>query len=170
VARRGNIFYILQMKVCLDNCRYLSLMPLCSFLCLLISCASFNAKAPEGFAKYSENESDKFKAISSDGVLYRVSAHEQKAEASMDFWKEAFLLKMKNASYKLEDSINVSISGKAVMGYIFSFANNVGSDLYLVAAVPNGNKMLVVEATAEREKFNARKADILKAINEIELL
>ncbi|MDR0518057.1 MAG: hypothetical protein LBH25_13550 [Fibromonadaceae bacterium] len=157
------------MKVCLDNCRYLSLMLWCFFLCFLISCASFNAKSPEGFAAYRENGSDKFKAISSDGVLYRVSAYEQKAEASMDFWKEAFLLNMKNTNYKQEDSLNVSISGKAAMGYIFSFANNLGSDLYLVAAVPNGNKMLVVEATAEREKFNARKADILKAIGEIEL-
>jgi hypothetical protein len=157
------------MKVCLDNCRYLSLILWCSFLCFLFSCASFNAKTPKGFAEYSENESDKFKAISSDGVLYRVSAYEQKSEASMDFWKEAFLLKMKNASYKQEDSLNVNISSKTAMGYIFSFANNVGSDLYLVAAVPNGNKMIVVEASAEREKFNARKADILKAISEIEL-
>jgi hypothetical protein len=137
-------------------------------LCVLISCASFKANAPENFAAY-KSENTKFKAISSDGVLYRVSVYEQKSEASIDFWKEAFLLKMKNTSYKQEDSLNVSISGKAAMGYIFSFANNVGSDLYLVAAVQNGNEMLVVEAAAEREKFNAHKAAILKAIGEIEL-
>jgi len=101
--------------------------------------------------------------------LYRVSAYKQKSEASMDFWKEAFSLNMRNLNYKQEDSLNVSISGKAAMGYIFSFANSTGQDLYLVAAVPNGNKMLVVEASAEREKFNARKADILKAIGEIKL-
>jgi hypothetical protein len=139
-----------------------------------ISCASFNAKAPENFAAFCESDGDKFKAISSDGVLYRVSAYEQESEASMDFWKEAFLLKMKNANYKQEDSLNISIGGRAAMGYIFSFANSTGQDLYLVAAVPKVNKvfaseMLVVEASAEREKFNARKADILKAIGEIEL-
>ena len=134
-----------------------------------ISCAPFIAKAPENFATYNENEGDTFRAISSDGVLYRVSAYEQKSEASMDFWREAFLLNMKNLNYKQEDSLNVSISGKAAMGYIFSFANSTGQDLYLVAAVPNGSKMLVVEASAEKEKFNARKANILKAIGEIEL-
>jgi len=135
---------------------------------LLFSCASFNAKEPKNFAPY-ETESDKFKAISSDGVLYRVSAYEQKSEASMDFWKEAFLLKMKNSNYKQEDSLSISIGGKAAMGYIFSFANSTGQDLYLVAAVPNGSKMVVVEASAERGKFNTRKADILSAIGEIEL-
>jgi hypothetical protein len=134
-----------------------------------ISCAPFIAKAPENFAAYNENEGDTFRAISSDGVLYRVSAYKQKSEASMDFWKDAFSLNMRNLNYKQEDSLNISISGKAAMGYIFSFANSTGQDLYLVAAVPNGNKMLVVEASAEREKFNARKADILKAIGEIEL-
>jgi len=134
-----------------------------------ISCAPFIAKAPENFATYNENEGDTFRAISSDGVLYRVSAYEQKSEASMDFWREAFLLNMKNLNYKQEDSLNVSIGGKAAMGYIFSFANSTGQDLYLVVAVQNGNKMLVVEASAEKEKFNARKTDILKAIGEIEL-
>jgi hypothetical protein len=151
------------MPQILNILKILSIM----LIMVLSSCAPFNAKVPENFAEYSESESNKFKAISSDGVLYRVSAYEQKSEASIDFWREAFLLKMKNSNYKQEDSLNVSIGGKAAIGYIFSFANNVGSDLYLVAAVPSGNKMLVVEASAEREKFNARKSDILKAIGEI---
>ncbi|MDR2555878.1 MAG: hypothetical protein LBC64_10690 [Fibromonadaceae bacterium] len=134
-----------------------------------ISCASFIAKAPENFAAYNENEGDTFRAISSDGVLYRVSAYKQKSEASMDFWREAFLLNMKNLNYKQEDSLNVSISGKATMGYIFSFANSTGQDLYLVVAVPNGNKMLVVEATGETSKFENRKKDILDAIANIKV-
>jgi hypothetical protein len=134
-----------------------------------ISCASFNAKAPENFAAFCESKGDKFKAISSDGVLYRVSAYEQEAEASMDFWKEAFLLKMKNANYKQEDSLNISIGGKAAMGYIFSFANSTGQDLYLVAAVQSKEKMLVVEATGESAKFENRKKDILNAIGNIKV-
>jgi hypothetical protein len=156
--------------------RYLKILKILGILIIVvqaISCASFSAKAPENFAAY-ESESDKFKAISSDGVLYRISVYEQKSEASMDFWKEAFLLNMKNANYKQEDSLNVNIGGKAAMGYLFSYANSARQDLYLVAAVPIINKiftneMLVVEASAEREKFNARKAYILKAIGEIEL-
>ncbi len=135
----------------------------------LFSCASFKAKAPENFAEYSDSPSDKFRAISSDGVLYRVSEYEQKAEASMDFWREAFLLRMKNANYKQEDSLNVSIGGKAAIGYIFSFANNTGYDLYLVAAVQSKEKMFVVEATGESTKFETRKKDILNAIGNIDI-
>jgi hypothetical protein len=133
----------------------------------IISCAAFNATAPNNFATYGDNNGEKFKAISPDGVFYRVSAYEQKSEATVDFWRDAFLLKMKNSNYKQEDSLNVSIGGKAAIGYIFSFANTVGSDLYLVAAVPAKGKMIVVEAAAESEKFNARKNDILEAIGKI---
>ncbi len=136
-------------------------------LLILISCASFKAAAPENFAEYSDSPSDKFKAVSSDGILYRVSEYEQKAEASIDFWREAFLLKMKNANYKQEDSINVSIGGKAAIGYVFSFANSTGSDLYLVAAVQSDKKMFVVEAAGESAKFENRKKDILDAIDKI---
>ncbi len=132
------------------------------------SCASFKAKEPQNFAAY-ESESNKFKAISSDGVLYRVSAYEQKSEASMDFWKEAFLLKMKNSNYKQEDSLNINIGGKAAIGYIFSFANSTGQDLYLVAAVQSKEKMFVVEATGSVAKFENRKKDILDAINSINI-
>jgi len=135
----------------------------------LFSCASFKAKAPENFAEYSDTASDEFKAVSSDGILYRVSEYEQKAEASMDFWREAFLLKMKNANYKQEDSLSINIGGKAAIGYIFSFANNAGTDLYLVAAVQSKEKMFVVEAAGESAKFESRKKDILDAIGNIDI-
>jgi len=138
------------------------------FALFIFSCASFNAKEPKNFAAY-ESESNKFKAISSDGVLYRVSAYEQKSEASMDFWKEAFLLKMKNSNYKQEDSLNITIDGKAAIGYIFSFANSTGHDLYLVAAVQSKEKMFVVEASGESAKFENRKKDILDAIASINI-
>ena len=133
----------------------------------LFSCASFKAQTPENFAEYSDSPSGKFKAVSSDGVLYRVSEYKQKAEASMDFWREAFLLKMKNTNYKQEDSLSVSIGGKAAIGYVFSFANSTGSDLYLVAAVQSDKKVFVVEAAGERAKFENRKKDILDAIGKI---
>jgi len=135
---------------------------------LLFSCASFKAKEPKNFAAY-ESESDKFKAISADGVLYRVSAYEQKSEASMDFWREAFLLKMRNSNYKQEDSLNINIGGKAAIGYIFSFANSTGHDLYLVAAVQSKEKMFVVEASGESAKFENRRKDILDAIGSIKV-
>jgi hypothetical protein len=147
----------------------LRILAIFAIAALAVSCASFSASAPNNFAAYSDNNGKKFKAISPDGVLYRVSAYEQKSEASLDFWKDAFLLKMKNSNYKQEDSLNIRINGIAAIGYIFSFANNVGSDLYLVAAVPAKGEFIVVEAAAESEKFNARKNDILEAIGKIKV-
>jgi len=148
--------------------KILKILLILGILVQTFSCASFKAKEPNNFAAY-ESESDKFKAISSDGVLYRVSAYEQKSEASLDFWKGAFLLNMKNSNYKQEDSLNISIGGKPAIGYIFSFANTAGQDLYLVAAVQSKEKMFVVEATGESSKFENRKKDILDAIGKIEM-
>ncbi len=144
-------------------------------LLILVSCATFKAKAPENFAEYNDTpsgvfwSSDKFRAISSDGVLYRVSEYEQKAEASTDFWREAFLLKMKNANYKQEDSLNITLAGKPAIGYIFSFANSASTDLYLVVAIQSKEKMLVIEATGETAKFEPHKKAILDAINNINI-
>lgn len=135
----------------------------------IFSCSSsFKAAAPNGFATYNNND-EKFKAISSDGVLYRVMAYEQKAEATADFWKEAFLLKMEKTNYTKEEELNLNISGKQTTGYIYSFVNNVGLDYYLVAFVPNNQKIVVAEATAEKEKFIANKASIIEAIEKIEI-
>ncbi|MCL2259968.1 MAG: hypothetical protein FWC15_01280 [Fibromonadales bacterium] len=136
---------------------------------VLTSCASFKAQAPENFAEYTGTPNTKFKAVSSDGVLYRVSEYEQDAKASLEFWRSAFLLKMKNANYKQEDSLNVSFGGKPAIGYIFSFETSAGSDSYLVAAVQFKDKMFVVEATGESAKFETRKKDILDAINKINI-
>jgi len=148
--------------------KILQILTILAIVVQTISCASFKAKEPRNFAAY-EIESNKFKAISSDGVLYRVSSYEQKSEASTDFWKEAFLLKMKNSNYKQEDSLNINIGGKAAIGYIFSFANSTGHDLYLVAAVQSKEKMFVVEASGESTKFENRKKDILDAIGSINI-
>jgi len=134
---------------------------------VLTSCASFKAQAPNNFAEYDDTSSNIFKAISPDGVLYRVTAYEQESQATTEFWREAFLLKMKNANYKQEEALNIKVNGQPVVAYIFSFANSAGSDLYLVVAIPHKKEMIVVEATAESAKFNARKADILNAIGKI---
>jgi len=149
--------------------RIFQVNPLILLIMVLTSCASFKAQAPENFAEYTDTPSTKFKAVSADGILYRVSEYKQESEASLDFWRGAFLLKMKNANYKQEDSLNVSLGGKPAIGYIFSFANNTGSDSYLVAAVQSKGKMFVVEAAGESVKFETRKKDILDAINKINI-
>ncbi|MCL2283829.1 MAG: hypothetical protein FWC26_10995 [Fibromonadales bacterium] len=136
---------------------------------VLTSCAPFKAQAPGNFAEYTDTSSDAFKAVSADGILYRVSEYDQEAEASLDFWREAFLLKMKNANYKQEESLNISLGGKPAIGYVFSFANNTGLDSYLVAAVQHKEKMFVVEAAGESVKFENRKKEILDAINKINI-
>ncbi|MDR1759908.1 MAG: hypothetical protein LBR60_05205 [Fibrobacter sp.] len=138
---------------------------------ILASCASFRAVPPENFAAYKESKEDgtvKFKAISPDGVLYRVSEYEQESEASAEFWGEALLLKMKNSNYKQEETLTLTIGNQPAAAYLFSLASSTGTDFYLIAAVQSKGKVFVVEAAGEEEKFNARKTEILEAIGKIE--
>lgn len=121
----------------------------------MISCAT-TYQQPETFAAYKDG--DNFKAVSPDGVLYRVSEYEQESEASIDFWRDAFLLKMKNSNYKQEEKLTVTD-----IAYIFSF----DEELYLVAAIPKDKKMFVVEASGKKENFNSRKEQILNAISSL---
>ncbi len=139
---------------------------------ILVSCASFRAVPPENFATYRESKEEKsvkFKAISPDGVLYRVSEYEQESEAAVEFWGEALLLKMKNSNYKQQETLTLTIDQQPAAAYVFSFANRAGVDFYLVAAVQSKGKVFVVEAAGKEEKFNARKSEILEAIGKIKL-
>ncbi|GHV14194.1 hypothetical protein AGMMS49938_09900 [Fibrobacterales bacterium] len=140
-------------------------------LCFLFltSCATFHAVKPDGFAEYTDNTKTEFRAISPDGMLYRVTEYEQESQATAEFWRGAFLLKMKNANYKVEDTLNIQVGGKPSIGYLFSYAGNVEESLYMVVAVPLKKKVIVAEATGTAEQWQIRKSDVVKAVSEIDL-
>ncbi|MDR2732618.1 MAG: hypothetical protein LBB36_05310 [Fibromonadaceae bacterium] len=135
---------------------------------LTISCSSFKANTPNGFAAYEEELwSDDFRAISPDGVLYRVSENEQKSAASVEFWEEAIGLKMKNTGYKTVEKINVEIDKTQVNGFLFSAEQNQKEYYYMIIAIPTKNNVVLIEAAGEKSLFEKERENILKAASQV---
>ncbi|MBC7794728.1 MAG: hypothetical protein H7Z43_13575, partial [Clostridia bacterium] len=72
-------------------------------------CNSFKAPAPDGFAAYKGTKP--FRAVSSDGVVYRVREEPESSDATLDFWKKALKKRMLDAGYTFLRESDVSATG-----------------------------------------------------------
>lgn len=76
-------------------------------LAFLCSCAGlpFEAKAPQDFApidpKSVSGAKDEFRALSPQGLMYRVSATPNQPKASLNFWSEAMQKELSSKGYLL---------------------------------------------------------------------
>jgi len=133
----------------------------------LASCASFHAESPQGFAPYREGKD--FRAVSPDGVLYKVSAEKHKPKADLAFWKEALALRMRAAGYHITDSLSLTIDNTPAFGLLLEAPLGTSDQSYLIVAIPGNSHIVVVEAAGDTPKFAARKDDILTAVRNIDL-
>ncbi len=129
------------------------------------ACTPFEATAPEGFAAY--DDVFQFRAVSSDGIMYRVRAEENDPYAELAFWKEALKKRMADAGYTFvaEDEIKAGEQP----GYLLELAAPVGQEdyTYLVAIFAQDPDIIIAEASGEVTRFNAHRDVVLKAIRAI---
>jgi hypothetical protein len=140
---------------------------LAALVIMLFSCAHFKAQSPSGFAAYKSRCT--FKAVSPDGVIYRVRSVKNKPKAELPFWNEAVITRMKNAGYTLVDTSSITVQGRQT--FVTELAAPLGSEdqSYLIAVIYGPKRLTVVEAACEVSKFQKRKADIVEAIKKIRL-
>jgi hypothetical protein len=133
---------------------------------VLWNCAAFKAVPPEGFGEYDGNLI--YRAVSPDGVAYRVKAVDNEPYAELPFWKEAMTRRMTDAGYKVVDTASVTVGQKK--GTALELAAPLGQFdySYLIVIVPGEKKILVAEASGQVKHFQARKDAILAAIEKIE--
>jgi hypothetical protein len=134
---------------------------------ILLSCAHFKAQSPSGFAAYESRCT--FKAVSPDGVIFRVRSVKNKPKAQLPFWNEAVITRMKNAGYTLVDTSSISVQGHQTS--ITELAAPLGTEdhSYLIAVIYGPKRLTIVEAACEVSKFQKRKPDIIEAIKKIRL-
>jgi len=130
-------------------------------------CASFHATPPKEFAPYKGKNT--YRAVSPEGVNFRVRTEENKPFAELSFWKEAMQNRMIDAGYTFVDSSNININEKA--GFMLELAAPLGPEdySYLISIVLKGKEIIIIEAAGEVNKFQKRKPDIIEAIKKIEL-
>jgi hypothetical protein len=128
-------------------------------------CAHFKAVMPDGFARY-RGESV-FRAVSPDGIVFKVHHTANKPYAELPFWQEALSTRMQNAGYTLIDSSKATISG--CPAFFIEVAAPLGNDdeSYLIAVILDKKQLIIAEAAGEAVKFRNRKDAVVEAIKKI---
>ncbi len=142
-------------------------------LCIVLTTGCITTVAPrgavpDGFALYDTKEI--VKAVSPDGVMFRIRTEKNEPEADLPFWSEALKIRMLDAGYRfLKES---DIMAGAHEGYLLELAAPLGpmDYSYLIAIFLNKkNQLLIVETAGEVTRFNARREAIVEAIKQLEL-
>ncbi len=115
--------------------------------------------APAGFSAW--KKASRFRAASPDGVLFRVRSMKHKPKADLAFWKEAVRERMVAAGYRVVSEEDVPAGAR------IEVVSPLGQEdwTYVIAFFPAGNKLLIAEAAGEVSAFEARRAEILDALN-----
>jgi len=133
----------------------------------LAGCCSLKAAAPEGFAAF--RGGCPFRAVSPDGIVYRVRREANDPVATLEFWSEALARRMTEAGYVLQSTAEVRAGN--VTGALFDLVAPVGAEdqTYLIALFVRGDDLVIVEAAGEVSRFAARWPAVLAAIEKVEL-
>lgn len=134
-----------------------------AILAVLAGCGAARPIAPAGFAAFTGDEP--FRALSPDGVVYRVRRVENPGGAPLAFWREALVSRMEAKGYELRDEGEIGTAG-AAPGYRIELAAPLGlhEHGYLIALFVRGDELVVVEASGATEALANRRAAIVAAL------
>lgn len=122
---------------------------------------------PAGFAAYTDTR--EIKAVSPEGVVYRVRREDNQPPAELPFWKEALKRRMLDAGYIFLGE--APITAGAQPGYLLELTAPYGQQdaTYLTAIFVRAREIVIVEAAGEVGALTRRRAAILEAIGRLEL-
>lgn len=120
---------------------------------------------PAGFAVYDDPAA--MRAVSPDGVRYRVHYAENDPEQSLEFWREALSLHLERSGYGALGE--QSISTPAGPGALFEWVAPVGPEewIYLTAVVPAGQKLIIAEAAGPADLYRAHRDALVMSLETI---
>jgi hypothetical protein len=120
---------------------------------------------PQGFARYTKTR--EIKAVSPEGVTYRVRSEANKPFAQLPFWKEALKKRMLDAGYIFLGEAPVTADKRE--GYLLELTAPYGQQdyTYLIAVFALKREIVIVEAAGEVTELTARRDDILAAIGRL---
>ncbi len=128
-------------------------------------CRGFDAEAPAGFAAY--DDWSQFRAVSANGIMYRVRTGENEPQAKLKFWSEALKKRMLDTGYAfIRDG---AIKAGNEPGYLLELAAPVGQQDYsfLVAVFVRGSDLIIAEAAGEVTRFAKHRDAVVAAIGKI---
>jgi len=123
-------------------------------------------KTPAGFAAYDGTEP--FRAVTSDGVMYRVRTAENKPFAELDFWKTAMKKHLTESGYRF--IAEKDITADTLKGYQIELAAPSGEKdyTYLISVFVKDNTLIIAEASGEITVFKKHRKAIDEAVGKIQ--
>jgi hypothetical protein len=127
----------------------------------------FVANVPAGFAEIPSHT--QLKALSPDGVTFRVRRETVRQAAELPFWKEALKKRMLDAGYGFVSEKDIKAQASA--GYLIEVAAPMGAEdySYTIAIFVQDKHIVIAEAAGEVTRYKAHAKDILAAIEHIAL-
>jgi hypothetical protein len=133
--------------------------------CVHTQVAVTDHSIPDGFARYTKAK--EVKAVSPEGVVYRVRDEDNKPYADLPFWKEALKKRMLDAGYIFLRE--APIAADIHKGYLLELTAPFGQQdySYLIAIFIQEKKILIVEAAGEVTQIAGHREAILAAISHL---
>jgi len=135
----------------------------------LASCTSLVRK-PEGFAAVSPPDisATRYKAVSPEGMIYRVRTLENYPVQTLEFWADALKNHLQKEGYR-GISDGRSFEAGEIPGMIFEWAMPYGNQsyIYITAIVVSQKKIAVAEATAEHTIYYQYRDALIESLSSI---
>lgn len=142
--------------------RIIACVGFASALALLAACSPLRAGLPEGFAEL-RSRGGTYRAVSPEGMLYRVRVLDNRPTKELSFWSEALRSQLEKEGYRPNGDPVEFESGERT-GVLQEWAVPYGNQsyLYLTALLVSERRIALAEAAAPYPVF-VRYRDAVRA-------
>jgi len=143
------------------------LLPLAlASLALTISCSRLSVTPPEGFAELGGGRS--YRAVSPEGMLYRVRNMKNEPRKDLSFWGEALENHLRKEGYRSSGEAHSFKSGaREGLYYEWVLPSGNQSYLYLTALIVTDRTITLAEAAAPHPVFTQYRQALLDSLTSI---
>lgn len=131
------------------------------------SCIKIGVVKPEGFAEMEEK--GYYKAVSPEGVIYKVRTVENYPLKDLGFWSRALKKHLEDEGYRFvaEKSFNTTTNS----GTLFEWGAPYGNEdyIYLTAILVEGKQIIIAEAAGEFSLFVRYREAIQSSLSTLTL-
>ena len=152
--------------------RLLAVLVMTIAVLLSTGCATveLTAGAPDGFAPFERQSPDeRFRAVSADGITYRVRYVDNEPTQDAGFWRDAVHNQLTVEGYELIDQGTFEATGGE--GFFLAWVAPVGTAdyVYLTAFFVEADWIVIVESAGEYQRFNEYRDAIIDSLVEISI-
>lgn len=138
----------------------------------VVQCRTFEATAPHGFAVYENRSlfSNEFKAITADGVRYRVRTVKNEPEGDAALWKQTLVKSLEKKGFRILNSSSLQTEQGRSMQVVNSQLSAGGEDyLYLTAFIVDGKRIILVEAGGPKELMSVHEKGLHNSLRALKI-